>query len=182
MRVPNLKCKVVPVCAMKACGGSGGNSAMHINWGARWRWVVRFMPWCPWQSVDRQKFCIILPLCTLNIVPPLPATKVSGDRNVNMSNIAPCLLAVNECSSVGWDFYRARQHGSASAVCPETFIFSTLQKSPVDCSNGLLCAPSHCMIKQLLTSQHWLPVASHHTFQVISHMLFRQLCRSFKQQ
>jgi hypothetical protein len=59
---------------------------------------------------------------------------------------------------------------------PKTFIFSTLQKSPVDHSNGLLCAPIRCTFKQLLTSQHRLPVASHHTFQVISHMLFRQLC------
>jgi hypothetical protein len=49
-----------------------------------------------------------------------PAAKVSEDTNVNMSDIAPCLAAVNECGSVGWDFYLARQHGSASAVCPKT--------------------------------------------------------------
>jgi hypothetical protein len=50
---------------------------------------------------------------------PLPSAKVSGDTNVDMSDIAPCLAAVNECSSVGWDFYLARQQGSASAVCPQ---------------------------------------------------------------
>ena len=155
---------------------------MHVTWGARWRWMVGFLPRPWWQSVDRQKFRIILPLCTLHIAPPHqpPSTKVSGNTNVNMSYIAPCLAAVNECSSVGWDFYLARQHGSASADRPKTFIVSTLQKSPVDCSNGLLCPPSRCTFKQLLTSQHRLPVASHRTFQVVSHALFWQLCGSFK--
>jgi len=85
-----------------------------------------------------------------------------------MSDIAPCLAAVHKCNNVGWDFCLARQHGAATAVSPKTFIFSTLQKSPVDCSNRLLCAPSHCTFKQLLTSQHRLPVALHHTFQIIS--------------
>ena len=93
--------------------------------------------------MDRQKFRIILPLCTLDIAPPHqpPSTKVSGDTNVNTSDIAPCLAALIECGSVGWDFYLARQHGSASVVCQEAFVFSTLQNSPVDCSSGLLCAP-----------------------------------------
>jgi hypothetical protein len=181
MTVPNLKCRVVPVCAMKACGGSGGISTMHFNWGARWRWVVRFLPQRQWQPVDRQKFRIILPFCTLDIAPPPPAAKVSGDTNVNISDIAPWLAAVKECGSVGWDFCLVRQHGSVSAVHPKIFIF-TLQKSPFDYSNSLLCAPSHCTFKQPLTSQQQLPVASHHTFQVISHTLFRQLCGSFKQQ
>jgi len=104
--------------------------------------------------VDRQTFCIILLLCTLDIAPPPPAATVSGDKNVNMSDIAPCLAAVHKCNNVGWDFCLARQHGSASALSPKTFIFSTLQNSPVDCSNGLLCAPSCCTFKQLLTSQH----------------------------
>ena len=132
--------------------------------------------------MDRQKFRIILPFCTHDIVPPPPAAKVSGNTNVNMSDIAPCLVAVNECGSVGWDFYLARQHGSVSFVRPKTFNFSTLQKSPFDYSNSPLCALNHCTFKQPLTSQHQLPVASHHTFQVISHTLFRQLCGSFKQQ
>jgi len=103
-----------------------------------------------------------------------PSTKVSGATNVNTSDIAPCLAALNECGSVGWAFYLARQHGSASVVCTEAFVFSTLQKFLVDCSSGLLCAPSRCTFKQILTSQHRLPVASQCTFQVISPRLFRQ--------
>jgi hypothetical protein len=80
--------------------GGRGNSATHVIWGARWRWVVRFMPQCPWQSVDTQKFCIILLLCTHDMAPPPPAAKVSGDKNVNMSDIAPCLATVHKCNNV----------------------------------------------------------------------------------
>jgi hypothetical protein len=91
-------------------------------------------------------------------VPPPPAAKVSGDTNVNMSDIAPCLAAVKECGSVGWDFCLARQHGSVSAVHPKTL-------SSPHYRNHLLTVLTACCVLWVTvhSNSHW-----HHNTNLLS--------------
>ena len=41
----NIKFYIFPVHAIKESGGSRGIHPLILNFVARWRWVVNFMPW-----------------------------------------------------------------------------------------------------------------------------------------
>ena len=85
--VKEVKCKVVPVRAIKACRGSRGIAPLILKLGTRWRSVVKFTPWplCSWEGsrkevvgymnpracLDEEKNPLSLPAFEARIVQPV---------------------------------------------------------------------------------------------------------------